>query len=128
MKSFRNIRVIPVVVIAIALLAVLKVAGLVIDGGYVFEYRIQPASQAKAEAKGSWAQEMLNFPGGPKSDPSDVTGSITLPEGTEMVMPGDNTQMTVELGKSIDMNEGLRFAIREGGRTVGAGYVVKITK
>jgi len=59
---------------------------------------------------------------------TDVTGSITLPEGTEMVMPGDNTQMTVELGKSIAMNEGLRFAIREGGRTVGAGYVVKITK
>jgi elongation factor Tu len=59
---------------------------------------------------------------------TDVTGSITLPEGTEMVMPGDNTQMTVELGKSIAMTEGLRFAIREGGRTVGAGYVVKITK
>ena len=59
---------------------------------------------------------------------TDVTGSITLPEGTEMVMPGDNTQMTVELGKSIAMNEGLRFAIREGGRTVGAGYVVTITK
>jgi elongation factor Tu len=59
---------------------------------------------------------------------TDVTGSITLPEGTEMVMPGDNTQMTVELGKSIAMNDGLRFAIREGGRTVGAGYVVKITK
>ena len=59
---------------------------------------------------------------------TDVTGSITLPEGTEMVMPGDNTQMTVELGKSIAMNEGLRFAIREGGRTVGAGYVVKINK
>jgi len=59
---------------------------------------------------------------------TDVTGSITLPEGTEMVMPGDNTQMTVELGKSIAMNEGLRFAIREGGRTVGAGYVIKITK
>jgi elongation factor Tu len=59
---------------------------------------------------------------------TDVTGSITLPEGTEMVMPGDNTQMTVELGKSIAMTEGLRFAIREGGRTVGAGYVVSITK
>jgi elongation factor Tu len=59
---------------------------------------------------------------------TDVTGSITLPEGTEMVMPGDNTQMTVELGKSIAMNDGLRFAIREGGRTVGAGYVVQITK
>jgi elongation factor Tu len=59
---------------------------------------------------------------------TDVTGSITLPEGTEMVMPGDNTQMTVELGKSIAMTDGLRFAIREGGRTVGAGYVVKINK
>jgi len=59
---------------------------------------------------------------------TDVTGSITLPEGTEMVMPGDNTVMTVELGKTIAMDEGLRFAIREGGRTVGAGRVVKIIK
>jgi elongation factor Tu len=59
---------------------------------------------------------------------TDVTGSITLPEGTEMVMPGDNTLMTVELGKSIAMVEGLRFAIREGGRTVGAGRVTKILK
>jgi len=59
---------------------------------------------------------------------TDVTGSVTLPEGTEMVMPGDNTTMTVELGKSIAMDEGLRFAIREGGRTVGAGRVVKIVK
>ena len=59
---------------------------------------------------------------------TDVTGSITLPEGTEMVMPGDNTAMTVELGKPIAMDEGLRFAIREGGRTVGAGRVTKIIK
>jgi elongation factor Tu len=59
---------------------------------------------------------------------TDVTGTITLPEGTEMVMPGDNTQMTVELGKPIAMDEGLRFAIREGGRTVGAGRVTKILK
>jgi len=59
---------------------------------------------------------------------TDVTGSVTLPEGTEMVMPGDNTVMTVELGKSIAMDEGLRFAIREGGRTVGAGRVTKIIK
>jgi elongation factor Tu len=59
---------------------------------------------------------------------TDVTGSITLPEGTEMVMPGDNTTMMVELGKTIAMDEGLRFAIREGGRTVGAGRVVKIIK
>jgi elongation factor Tu len=59
---------------------------------------------------------------------TDVTGTISLPEGTEMVMPGDNTQMTVELGKPIAMDEGLRFAIREGGRTVGAGRVIKILK
>jgi elongation factor Tu len=59
---------------------------------------------------------------------TDVTGSITLAEGTEMVMPGDNTTMTVELGKPIAMEEGLRFAIREGGRTVGSGRVTKIIK
>src|SRR5689334_19897268 len=59
---------------------------------------------------------------------TDVTGSIALPEGTEMVMPGDNTEMVVELGKPIAMDEGLRFAIREGGRTVGSGRVVKIEK
>jgi elongation factor Tu len=59
---------------------------------------------------------------------TDVTGSITLAEGTEMVMPGDNTVMTVELQKPIAMVDGLRFAIREGGRTVGAGRVTKILK
>jgi elongation factor Tu len=59
---------------------------------------------------------------------TDVTGTIQLPEGTEMVMPGDNITMTVQLGKPIAMEEGLRFAIREGGRTVGAGRVVKILK
>jgi len=59
---------------------------------------------------------------------TDVTGTIALPEGTEMVMPGDNILMTVQLGKPIAMDEGLRFAIREGGRTVGAGRVVKINK
>src|SRR5437879_5148410 len=59
---------------------------------------------------------------------TDVTGTVALPEGTEMVMPGDNTEMTVELGKPIAMDEGLRFAIREGGRTVGSGRVVKIVK
>jgi elongation factor Tu len=57
---------------------------------------------------------------------TDVTGSIKLPDGTEMCMPGDNTAMTVELIAPIAMDEGLRFAIREGGRTVGAGRVVKI--
>ncbi|MFY9587304.1 MAG: elongation factor Tu [Actinomycetota bacterium] len=59
---------------------------------------------------------------------TDVTGSIKLPDGVEMVMPGDNTTMTVELIVPIAMDEGLRFAIREGGRTVGAGRVVKIEK
>ena len=59
---------------------------------------------------------------------TDVTGVITLPAGTEMVMPGDTTEMAVELIQPIAMEEGLRFAIREGGRTVGAGTVTKITK
>jgi elongation factor Tu len=59
---------------------------------------------------------------------TDVTGVVSLPEGTEMVMPGDNTQMTVQLIQPIAMEEGLRFAIREGGRTVGAGRVIKILK
>jgi elongation factor Tu len=59
---------------------------------------------------------------------TDVTGHISLPEGTEMIMPGDNTSMKVELISPIAMDEGLRFAIREGGRTVGAGRVTKILK
>jgi elongation factor Tu len=59
---------------------------------------------------------------------TDVTGVVTLPEGTEMVMPGDNTEMSVELIQPIAMDEGLKFAIREGGRTVGAGRVTKIIK
>ena len=59
---------------------------------------------------------------------TDITGTIVLPEGTEMCMPGDNTEMHVELINPIAMDEGLRFAIREGGRTVGAGSVTKIIK
>ncbi len=59
---------------------------------------------------------------------TDVTGAIKLKEGTEMVMPGDNTEMTVELIAPIAMEEGLRFAIREGGRTVGAGRVISVTE
>ena len=59
---------------------------------------------------------------------TDVTGTVSLPSGTEMVMPGDNTEMTVELIHTIAMDEGQRFAIREGGRTVGAGRVTKINK
>jgi elongation factor Tu len=59
---------------------------------------------------------------------TDVTGSAALPEGVEMVMPGDNVEMTVELIAPIAMEEGLRFAIREGGRTVGAGRVTQVVK
>ena len=57
---------------------------------------------------------------------TDVTGAVHLPEGVEMVMPGDNTKMEIELIAPIAMEEGLRFAVREGGRTVGAGVVTKI--
>ena len=59
---------------------------------------------------------------------TDVTGTAHLPEGVEMVMPGDNVEMTVEMIAPIAMDEGLRFAVREGGRTVGAGVVTKIVK
>ena len=59
---------------------------------------------------------------------TDVTGEVHLPEGTEMVMPGDNISVTVKLLAPIAMDEGLRFAIREGGKTVGAGVVTKIIK
>jgi elongation factor Tu len=59
---------------------------------------------------------------------TDVTGVITLPEGTEMCMPGDNVEMTIELIAPIAMEQGLRFAIREGGRTVGSGSVVSIVE
>ena len=59
---------------------------------------------------------------------TEGTGTIQWPEGTEMVRPGDNVAITVELGTPIAMDEGLRFAIREGGRTVGSGRVVKIEK
>jgi len=65
---------------------------------------------------------------GPSSNfrTTDVTGVIDLPEGVEMVMPGDNVQMTIKLITPIAIEEGLRFAIREGGRTVGAGVVASI--
>jgi elongation factor Tu len=59
---------------------------------------------------------------------TDVTGTIELPSGTEMVMPGDNISMTVQLIAPIAMDDGLRFAIREGGRTVGAGVVAKVVE
>jgi elongation factor Tu len=57
-----------------------------------------------------------------------VTGVVNLPEGTEMVMPSDNTEMRVELIQPVAMEEGLKFAIREGGRTVGSGRVTKVIK
>jgi len=57
---------------------------------------------------------------------TDVTGSIELPQGTEMVMPGDNVELTIELINPVAMSEGMRFAVREGGRTVGSGVVSKI--
>ena len=59
---------------------------------------------------------------------TDVTGVVTLPEGTDIVMPGDNVEISVKLIQSVAMDEGLRFAIREGGKTVGAGRVTKIIK
>jgi elongation factor Tu len=58
---------------------------------------------------------------------TDVTGSIKLPDGVEMVMPGDNIEMEIELGEPIAIEDGLRFAIREGGRTVGSGVVTSVT-
>ncbi len=58
----------------------------------------------------------------------DVTGEVQLPKGTEMVMPGDNVTITVELIYPVAINKGLRFAIREGGRTVGAGQVIDIVE
>jgi len=57
---------------------------------------------------------------------TDVTGSVTLPEGVEMAMPGDNVELTIEMIQPIAMEEGVRFAIREGGRTVGAGVVTQV--
>ena len=57
---------------------------------------------------------------------TDVTGALNLPDGVEMVMPGDNIKMTIELIAPIAIEEGLRFAIREGGRTVGAGVITKV--
>src|ERR1700760_3654141 len=77
MKPFRNIRVLPVVLVAVFGLAILKVAGLVLDGGYVFDYRASAAAKPPATSKSSWAQETFNFPGGRGYiDPADITGSV----------------------------------------------------
>ena len=59
---------------------------------------------------------------------TDVTGEIQLPDGVEMVMPGDNIEMTIKLGSPVALDEQLRFAIREGGRTVGSGVITKVIK
>jgi flagellar motility protein MotE (MotC chaperone) len=76
MKSYRNIRVLPVVLVAIFGFAVVKIAGLAIDGGYVFDYSPESAAPpARQPARSSWAQEMFNFPGG-KPDSADITGSV----------------------------------------------------
>jgi flagellar motility protein MotE (MotC chaperone) len=106
MKSLRDIRVIPVVLVAVAGLAVLKIAGLVIDGGYVFDYQPQPARQ-------SWAQETFNFPGGSKPDPADITGSVEKPR-EEAAKPAvtapevaktDGTVIYPEQGQSVSPSE-----------------------
>ncbi|MCK5080583.1 MAG: elongation factor Tu, partial [Candidatus Moranbacteria bacterium] len=59
---------------------------------------------------------------------TDVTGEVILPEGVEMVMPGDTVNLNIKLGAPVAMEDGMRFAIREGGKTVGAGVVIKIAK
>ncbi len=86
MKSLRDIRVIPVVLTAIFGLAVLKVAGLVIDGGYVFDYRPEPPKQ-------SWAQDVFNFPGGNRIERVDVTGSVEKPKEEEGAKPAAAPEM-----------------------------------
>jgi flagellar motility protein MotE (MotC chaperone) len=88
MKSFRDIRVIPVVLIAIFGLAVLKIAGLVIDGGYVFDY------QPQANKPQSWAQETFNFPGGNKGDAADITGSVHEKPKEEAPKPAAAPEVT----------------------------------
>ncbi len=106
MKSFRDIRVIPVVLIAIFGLAVLKIAGLVIDGGYVFDYRPETTKQ-------SWAQEVFNFPGGNKIDNADITGSVKeKPKEEEGAKPADAPEvakaeavMHPEQGPSVSPSE-----------------------
>jgi flagellar motility protein MotE (MotC chaperone) len=103
MKSFRNIRVIPVVLLAIFALAVLKVGGLVIDGGYVFDYQPKPT-------KRSWAEESFNFPTG-RPDPADITGSVEKPKeeapkpaAPEVAKP-DGTVIVPEQGQAVSPSE-----------------------
>jgi flagellar motility protein MotE (MotC chaperone) len=102
MKPFRNIRVLPVVLVAIFSLAVLKIAGLILDGGYVFDYR--PES-----TKPSWAQETINFPGRHNVDASDITGSVEKPKEEDAkpapeVAKADTT-MHPEPGQAVSASE-----------------------
>ena len=98
-----------------------------------FDYKLIDASAAEivdtAKRTGAIVKGPVPLPTRPQFyfRTTDVTGSIKLPEGKEMVMPGDNVSIEVTLIAPIAMEEGLRFAIREGGRTVGAGVVAKIT-
>jgi flagellar motility protein MotE (MotC chaperone) len=102
MKPFRNIRVLPVVLVATFSLAVLKIAGLVLDGGYVFDYR--PES-----TKPSWAQETFNFPGRSGTDASDITGSVEKPKEEEAKPAPEvakaETTMRPEQGQAVSASE-----------------------
>ena len=89
-----------------------------------------PSSRGKLCVKqgGRWPSHAIlhQLPSSVYFRTTDVTGSLTLPEGTEMVMPGDNVTVSVELGKPVAMEAGLTFAIREGGRTIGSGQVTEV--
>jgi flagellar motility protein MotE (MotC chaperone) len=115
MKSSREIRVIPVLLVAIAGLAVLKVAGLVIDGGYVFDYQPQQSGKLSCKLSGklSWAQQNLNFPGGNRGDPADITGSThekpkdeaAKPAAPPEVKPAEGTVVYPEQAPSVSPSE-----------------------
>jgi flagellar motility protein MotE (MotC chaperone) len=106
MKSFRDIRVIPVVLIAVFGLALLKIAGLVIDGGYVFDYQPQSTGQ-------SWAQESFNFPGGNKTDPNDITGSVHEKPKEEAPKPAAAPEVTKPDGVVVYPEQGQQVSPSE---------------
>jgi flagellar motility protein MotE (MotC chaperone) len=107
MKSFRDIRVIPVVLIAVFGLALLKIAGLVIDGGYVFDY------QPQADKPQSWAQETFNFPGGNKTDPNDITGSVHEKPKEEAPKPAAAPEVTKPDGVVVYPEQGQQVSPSE---------------
>ena len=92
-------------------------------------YQVQRAS-LRVKQGGRWPSHAIlhQLPSSVYFRTTDVTGSLTLPEGTEMVMPGDNVTVSVELGKPVAMEAGLTFAIREGGRTIGSGQVTEVVE